>query len=49
MHTYQLYTLDVWGNETDGFMKHIEDIQGLEEYLKDLGILKQNDELTRGN
>lgn len=33
----------------DGFMKHKEDLDGLEEYLVSLGIMKDDDELVKGN
>lgn len=30
----------------DGFMRHVDDIQGLEKYLKQMGVLKSDDELV---
>lgn len=33
----------------DGFMFDADDIGGLESYLKDLGILKSNDSIRKGN
>lgn len=33
----------------DGFISSVYDIKGLESYLKDIGVLKQNDLLTKGS
>lgn len=33
----------------DGFMKHKTDLAGLTEYLQDLSILKQTDEIVLAN
>jgi hypothetical protein len=51
-----VFVIDIpcWDDDTesniflDGFMKHDEDISGLERYLKQLGIMKENYELVRG-
>ena len=32
----------------DGYLKHGRDLAGLENYLKDLGIMKEGDELEMG-
>jgi len=33
----------------DGFMKHKDDLDGLKKYLVELGIMKPNQKLVRGN
>ena len=32
----------------DGFMKHVDDLEGLEVYLKDMGVLPKDAELKEG-
>jgi len=42
---------EIEGSEVfdDGFMSDKEDLDGLKDHLVDLGILKEDDELTKGN
>ncbi len=32
----------------DGYMKHVKDIDGLREYLIELGVMSENDDLSLG-
>lgn len=40
-------TLEI-GIIRDGFMKHTEDLKGLEEHLKDVGLIPLDGELLKG-
>ena len=43
---YQIKGFDIF---EDGFMKHKYDLQGLKEYMVELGIMQDDQEIKRGN
>lgn len=48
-HGRTVYTINGGDIFEDGFMKHKNDIAGLESYMKDLGIITQGGRLINGN
>ncbi len=43
---YEIKGFDIF---EDGFMKHKYDLQGLKEYMVELGIMQDDQEIKRGN